>query len=260
MRSPTTLAKLALVTLVSLACAAPAHAGAKESGVADHAILELTIVDPTNATLRLTQTWEGMRASAMRQSLDAYFGNGDGLLSADEVAKVTAAASHDLLNQSYPGILVDDQPSRVAAANVAMDGASANDTTTPLVLHHDVTLAIAMGSGESHGLAITPYWNGTYTFALPAGQAFANGAPTQSGTLHAGSQVSASFGVPPPATNETNASATPTPTIVSAPPVTSTPQEASSSPPARVVPGVPLLALGAIVGGVALLARKRRKA
>ena len=257
MRSPTTLSQTALLALALLAAAPAAHA-AKESGMADHASVDLTILDATSATLKLTQTWEGARAAAMSQSLDAYFGNGDGRLAGDEIAKVTAAASHDLLNQSYPGFLVDAQPSRVTAASVTMDGADANDTTTPLALHHDVTLALSEGSDEHHSLVITPLWNGTYTFTLPSGQAFAGGSGTQTGALHAGAQVSVSFGppqaAPQNATNETQS-------VVSAPPVSSTPpQEASGAPPSppRSIPGAPLAALVAILGGVALLARKRR--
>ncbi|MEA3200716.1 MAG: hypothetical protein QOE90_2144 [Thermoplasmata archaeon] len=248
-----------LLALLALACASPALAATKESGIADSATLDVTITDATHATLRLSQTWEGTRAADMRQSLDAYFGNGDGRLSPDEVAKVTAAASHDLVNQTYPGILIDGQPSRVETASVTIDGTDTNDTNVALVLHHDVGLAIAMAGADNHTFALTPLWNGTYTLRLPAGLSFGDGSGTQTGGLGAGTQLVSTFGVASQAPAPATPASAPTPSSAAAP--TPTPQEVSGpSPPKHRVPAPSAVALlGAIAGAAALAARRRRR-
>jgi hypothetical protein len=243
------VAFMALPASPANAALSPAH---KATGVADQATLDVTLTSPTTATLRLDQTWEGMRAQDMRQSLDAYFGNGDKTLTPPEIAKVTAAAMHDMANQSYPGILLDGQPSRVEGVAVTLDGAAANDTTTPLTIHHEVQLLETPAAGESHVFALTPLWNGTFAIHVLPGQAFPGGNPTAEGGLVAGNQVLVTFG-PAAAAAPTAAPAAPTPAAAAAP--TPVPQ-AVVGPPHR---SVPTLGVGALVAAVVALAFLQRR-
>lgn len=254
-----TLVVLAMLSIIAIS--GPATAGTvKASGVPDSTTLLLTFTNDTSALATLDQNWEGVRGNEMRQSLDAYFGNGDGKLSESEIARIAAAASKDMLAKAWDPLSVDGAAARVASVIVTMDGALGNQTGTRLVIHHAITLTIPSIAGGNHSFALASLWNGTYTIEPPAGLALngdSKSAPV-TGTLMSGNSVP--FTLAPPAV-------VPPPTPVSSTPIV-TPNESVATttpsgpllPAKRGIPGPATLsvALALCVAAALLLARRRR--
>ncbi|GEM_PF-6302961 len=236
---------------------------AKERGEPSSTSYDLDFSTPGAATLRVEQVWDGQRGADFRQSLDAYFGNGDGKLAPDEIGHIQSAAVHDMQNQSLPLLTVDGAAATVQSANVTLEGAEGNvSSADPVKMTHSVVLALPPQSGDSRAITFHPVWDGHADLHAPDGQVFVLPGTTQ-GVAAPGIDVTAQSSVtftmrPQTAQDQTGAPATPssggggsaaTPTSNGSGGNASAPQE-SAKPPRKV----PLPSVALVVGACALIA------
>ncbi|MFA5861087.1 MAG: hypothetical protein WDA16_05270 [Candidatus Thermoplasmatota archaeon] len=237
--TPVILALLAISTASSSLASA---ATTKASGVPDSTALQLSFTNATTILVRLDQKWENARGAEMRQSLDAYFGNGDGKLSFAEISRITAAASNDMRDKTFAPLTVDGAAVRVSNVSVSLSGAEANETGARLSIHHEITLATPPMEGGRHTIALASTWNGTYSIEPPAGLAVndATSPGPVTGPLSSGTSVG--FTIAPP---------TPPPTIVT--PAESVAAPAPVLPVNHNTPGPTVVSVAIAVGLTALL-------
>lgn len=142
-----------------------------QSGAADTADVEFTLVSPEEATVTVRQEWQGQKAHSMRQSLDAFFGAGDGNLTADEVDRIERASEDDVRNRTLPLFFMDGNPMNVTEVRLEIENASGPvSSTQPLTMQHELRLAIqAAPDAQEYTLRVSPLWPGEIRVTAPAG-------------------------------------------------------------------------------------------
>jgi hypothetical protein len=166
---------LIMITLGALVACGLAPAVAAQ-GTATDADLRIEIESPDRAVATVEQRWDGAAAKSMRQSLDVFFGTGDGVLAESEVERIARATETDMRNQTLPFVSFDGQSSRVRDVQLSFEGAAGQaNASTPLVMKHVIRLDLLPGDGEEHTLTVDPLWNGTVHVVAPASWAAQGG-------------------------------------------------------------------------------------
>lgn len=253
---------LILLTAVALAIAAMPSASAA-NGVATRGDLLIEIESPERAHATVEQHWEGEDARGLRQSLDVFFGAGDGQLTAGEVDNIVFATQEDMRGGTIPYFAIDGNGARVANVSLTLtDAPGSAESTAPITMRHVIELALTPGAGPEHTLTILPLWNGTLTVRTPEGW-------TVSGTDTADPRAEATASMTPGAgVNLTLAPAAETPTsqnnTTSEPPRNGeVPDEATGAGPGQRPTNIPttggLLVMAAFaLAGIAYAVWRRR--
>jgi hypothetical protein len=152
---PSLVLLAALLALASVAQAAP-----------DSGRLRLDFSDVDRAGYSSTQRWEGARAQEEARTLDARFGNGDGMLAPAEAEAAARAMERDLQGSRFDEVKLDGVSAVVgrADAEYAGDGAA-------LELRLRLDLLLTPGPG-GHALEIAPAWETHVVLMPPEGWRF----------------------------------------------------------------------------------------
>lgn len=120
------------------------------------------------ANMSATQRWEGQAGADFRASLDASFGNGDGVLVASEADSASRALARSLLGERMHGLVLDQAPALVTGAE--------SDITLvgELVVEARIVMALAfVASDGGHTLGVAPAWETRFRVVPPDGWALA---------------------------------------------------------------------------------------
>ena len=233
-------------------------APAKERGAATNSHASLFFETPSQASLEFDETWDVAHAPAARQSLDAYFGNGDGKLSSAEVQAIMTASADDMTGASSGIFSIDGGNLTVTIANATIDGA--DDPAAPLVIHVHQTLAFpTLDPTQPHTLRVTPLATGDVMIQAPPGFVLP---ATDRVPLRAGTPVDVKIAPPAPPTPSVTATPTPaaSPTPSPMPTVSESTAAKPATPPKSFVPAPALVLVTiTIVGSALLLQRLRRR-
>lgn len=187
-----------LMTTAALLAAFPTA-----SAEATDATLRIDVTDAQRATAQVEQRWIGKDAASMRQSLDVFFGAGDGTLTEEEVERIRNASQADMVAGSIPFILFDGQPVRVVNATIQMQGAPGSARATEAMsMTHLIELELASANETTeHTLTVRPIWNGELIVNAPpgwqvisaTGLANSTGAAASSGRMSDGQEIQMRF-------------------------------------------------------------------
>lgn len=250
--------KLAIMAAITITLATLPAAGAQSSGVADEAVVDFTLVDETSATVTIEQRWDGDNAKGMRQSLDVFFGAGDGTLAPSEVEQIAEASEDDVRGQALPLFAFDGAPVKVKEVNISIHNASGPVESFDTVrMTHKLDLELTPAAGENHTLTLSPFWDGRVAIHAPEGMVVQGetglGSPTGSGTRDLSGSLAAR--------THTNVTFAPAPEQTGSG-LAGDPEESVDAGPGQTpntIPAPGLVALAAGILGVALALKARRK-
>lgn len=242
-----------LALAIALTLIGPASAAQKARTTPDDAEILVVMTTPTRIVVTSTQEWVGSAATAMRQSLDAYFGRADGNLSEAEVSEIESASVRDISNGTLKFLDFEGREPRITNTTVHLLGAVGPvRSTEKLLVQHVVEADVPARDGVDGHMRITPLWNGTLEFTPAPGDVvrggLVDGETTAKVKLVTGDAFTLDFGAPPPP-------ATPTqpPTPVVQPTMTAEAAQESTSTPTPPTPKSPVPGVG-LAGAVASLA------
>lgn len=261
-----TLALAAALALSAMPIASAQDGGDASSGdgktdaAPDRADFTVELRDATTAVVTVEQHWEGQNAKSFRQSLDVFFGAGDGKLTEDEAARIADATAQDMRNKTLPFVSFDGQSGIVSDVTVDLSGAVGGaSSTTALVMRHVIDVELTPAEGDAHTLTINPIWSGDGEVRVPAGWTV-DGESTATASLTAGSAKT--FEIEAGGAGPTDEGAG-TPTAGGTPQDSEEPQEATeTAEPGKRPSSIPgagaVLATLALVGAAFVWSRRRR--
>lgn len=250
--------KLAILIAITITLTAVPSALAQNSGVADEAVVDFTLTADDSATVTIEQRWDGENAKGMRQSLDVFFGAGDGTLAPGEVEDIADASEKDIQGQALPLFTYDDAPVKVRSVDITIHNASGLVTSTDTVrMSHKLELELKPAAGDNHTLTVSPFWDGRIDVHAPEGVIIVHesglGSPTGTETRDLGGSLAA----------RTNATLTfaPAPEQTGGSGLAEDPEESTGAAPGKTpntVPGPGIVLVAAGLGIALLLARRNR--
>lgn len=117
------------------------------------------------------QTWSGEDARRMRQSLDAFFGTGDGTLTPTELDRLSQATEADMRGKSLDWLTLQGQNFTIHNVTVTFGNASGPvNSTLPLTTTHVLQLGASNTSvTDGAQLMLRPIWSGNLSLVPPEG-------------------------------------------------------------------------------------------
>lgn len=177
-RSITAILVGLLVTTATLAAAQQGNPDEQKPPAIPTVRLDIQVQEDGTAHAFVEQTWNDDDAKRMRQSLDAYFGAGDGTLSPSDLERIARATEADMRAKQL-GWLTSEGVDYLIA-NVSVDFANATgpvEATHPLSMTHELQLRLNATAasannttGATQGLRIQPLWPGELLVQPPPGE------------------------------------------------------------------------------------------